>query len=685
YQGLTPVIPRLGIEAVTDSLDGRLTGVSMLIAQSIMISYLVAAAWRARRSMCGLSEVRPVEQVLIAFSIFGIASGLVGFIASRAWVYHEAIAWGVAMSVASLVHLEILIDWIRRGHQREAPVRPMLHASLSTLFAGLAFNSRSSVGLGPLAALGATSVLLGLLAISNTKAMRGNETRLLSASRWLLVSTGFERDQSADSDRNSSRLVVNRYPRLLVSLIVVVVVGSGVLVGAYTAVNYARFGSLFGVPLEKQLLVDTDPVRLKALEANNGSLFGLSYTPSVALQLLRPDALAPRSVFPYVGFPTHRPAVLGSPLFAERDWSSSIPNSSPIAFFAGIAGLVVLGLPRRVLRGRSHDDSGGQSDRDRVAAWRLPIVGAFLSGAPVLIFGYMAQRYTIDFYPFLALSGTIGITWLISVVLSRGGHSPSGESSERIKRRPGAARACLAMLIVLASVLSVWNTYALALQYQREIAPGFVSVNRSGWLSTQLRLPGSVDYWRVQTPSDLPEGNRVGELVVVGRCNALYRWSSHNWLLLESGGPGDAHPDEDGAPARDAAGLRVKVTAKYPIEQLTTPVVLLERDNGSERETIELVRVRGGVVLRASFDPAKGEVIEMDDGANTFTADLDVTEDPRVGELLIRPHGVQRSLLTAYGLTSPAISAWRVPNQPQGVTITAKDLPTPLCDEVLGQ
>ena len=151
YQGLTPVIPRLGVQALTDSFDGRLTGVSMLIAQSIMISYVVAAAWRARRSICGLSEVRPVEQALIAISIFGIASGLVGFIASRAWVYHEAIAWGVAMSVASLVHLEILIDWIRRGHQREAPVRPMLHASLSTLFAGLAFNSRSSVGLGPLA------------------------------------------------------------------------------------------------------------------------------------------------------------------------------------------------------------------------------------------------------------------------------------------------------------------------------------------------------------------------------------------------------------------------------------------------------------------------------------------------------------------------------------------------------
>lgn len=631
YQGLAPVIPRLPIAEITE-LHGRLTGLSMIFAQLMTLAYIVVAAWRTRLSVRGLVPMTRYERLVAPVAIFGVSTGLIAFLASRAWVYHEASAWGVALTLGGLVHLAIWLDG-RSGEAADDPKtpgmcrQPLLHVSVATLFAGLAFNSRSSVGVGPLLALG---ICAGVLTFEILRR------------------------------RSSSQM------RSSLAALLIIGIGSGMLVGFYGAINYARFGTLISVPLDRQRLVQMDPLRTKALDANGGSLFGLAYTPSVLTQLLRPDAVESRSVFPYVGFPSERPSVVGSVVFAERDFSTSIPNSAPLGFVAGLIGIVVVVIPSRFA-----------AESERLRRLRIPVIGAFLSGAPILVFGYMAQRYMLDFYPFVVLSALVGLNagarWLLDDAVS-------SHASPLSRRRVVAGVGITALALA-----GAWVTSSVTLQYQREIAPGLTSVNRPGWLADQLRFPGRFDLNRVRGANDLPTGQTdrsadgrrrprpIGQPAVIGRCNALYRWSGHDWLLIESTGLKSDQPTGFTVTVRSDGGNLNHSNLRL-IER--TPA------GSDDVEAIELVDLSGAVGLRATYDPTPSQTVLDKELPTGFEFRFDVTEDPRHGELLIRPHGVQRELLSTFSTT--ASGGWRVPTDlPEGASVELETLSTPLCDRLM--
>lgn len=638
YQGLTPVLPRLPLLALDPSLEGRLTGVSMLLGQLVLVGYVIAAAFSARVALRGWVRPGRSELVLTAISVLGLCSGLIGFLSARAWVYHEAVIWGVTCATASLVHLGRLGAHLSERGGRSSTRAVLLQGGLATVFAGFAFNARSSIGVGPYFAL-------GLVCLSVTATIVRRQRRPAAAATG--PTTGG-----------------------LYGLLGVIVAGSLLFVTFYAAVNRARFGTLFSIPLEKQQLVATDPVRLDALAANGGSLFGLRYTPSVAAELLRPDALAPRSIFPYLGFPARRPSVIGGALFAERDWSSSLPDTAPLAFVAALVGVAVL------IRARSRSGRGAtvslEGSGNGAAHLRIPAVGAFLSGAPVLVFGYMAQRYALDFYPALVLTAVVGLNWLAARLSAD--TRPAGSDAEA---RPGVTRqrgprVATVILLPALALFGAWSSYSLALQYQREIAPGFVSVQRQSWLATQLAFPGRFSYTTTPSATKLRPGTRIGDLAVVGDCAALYRWSSRAWLLLEARGAGPT------------AGLRLRIAPARALRGHSRSVTLLESDSGGRHDRLELALVQGGLRLRASFDPARGRLIPFDRNAPDAILDLDMTEDPRIGEVVIRPHGVQRELLTAYREPSGRAAPWQVP-QPAAPTLRNEPLATPLCRELEGR
>ncbi len=631
YQGLVPALLRVPVLLVTDAADGRLTGASMLFAAAIAMAYLVAAGWRARLLVRGTEPLGRGEGWLVGFATFALAAGPLVFVASRAWVYHEAIVWACAATLGSLTHL---LWWLTPAPGSRARTG---HLVAGVVLAGVALNSRSSMGLGPMlaASLIGAALLLALLPGSL------GTNRAVSAVRNLVRrSTGWDPERTV------------RSPRAALAIVAV-----GVLAGAasYSAVNTARFGSPWTVPLDRQALVATDPARRAALDANGGSLFGLHYAPSVLVQAFRPDGLGVRAELPWLVFPPERPAVLGDAVFAERDWSSSVPASQPLLLLGAALGVATLAAPRWALR---------REDVDPIRPYRLVAWGAAASGAAIVVFGYMAQRYLTDLYPFLALTSVVGLHALWARLV------PTSEADPvaRHGRTAPAARIAAVVAVVLTGVWGVWANVGLALQYHREIAPGPTEAQRVRWVRTQARL--GADHVPLELPSDaaLPPREPIGRLAVTGDCDGLYRSNGTIWYRLEAG----------------TGGGRALLTIS-PREELADPVVVARRSAGDEVVEVVLVPTSGG---RARF------AVDRRDASGTSrvgagpelairpgtSLEVVLTLDHHTGEALVTDEDGQRLLDALSDIPGGALEVVGG----SGVPVRSEDPPTPLCDELRG-
>lgn len=562
YQGLAPAVARLPVEAVTDAFDGRLTGLSMALGFAVGLVYVVRLLWRTRVMVRGPTAVGSAEVVRGGFAAFGLGASTLLFLASKAWIYHEALVWGAALALASLSHL---IDWVgacgpppsspSSGDPDETTDHRNVPRLRSLLFAGAfalaAIHSRFSLGLGAVAAL----VLVGVAAGVDV-ALRS--VRPTAAARWRRWA-GF-----AAPDRAAAPLAV---------------LGAAVVLslGTYAAVNQARFATPFGLPIDKQVLVGFDRQFQRALADNGGSLFGLRYTPSQVWQLVRPDALGLQRPFPFVGFPSSPPAAVGGVVLAERDWASSLPLSEPLLVLVGLGGLVAVILPRRMTG--EHGAAGA----------RLPVLGSMVATSGFGLIGYVAFRYQADLWPTLAVLAAVGL------------HA-SGV-------RWGAPRWSATVLTAAVAALALWGGWvngALALEYQRVIAPGAWDGSRAGWLQLQSRVGPVPPVRRIAADAPLPTAGPVGQVLAVGDCAALYRSNGELWYLLEGG------------PATGSFAGDLQVTGP-----VTTPQVLLAGQGpaGRTEVTVEpagVGRVRFSVV--SGPVPVSGEPGRPDRGSGAARA-----------------------------------------------------------------
>jgi hypothetical protein len=668
YQGIVPAVARVPILGVLDGLEGRLTGVSLVLAFAFATAWLVAASWRIRRLLRGDAPLGWLEATCTAVATFGMAVAPLLFLASRAWVYHEALAWGTALSLGSLTHLLYWLTGrpsVRRGSA--------FQLAAAVLLGALALNTRPSVGIGPIAALALTGALL-ILAVA-TAAVGESNSSVIRAGRRLTAW------MPARSRRSSA------FAAILVAL--------GLMSGLalYAGINHARFGSLFGVPLDRQALVATDRTRQEALAANGNSLFGAQYAPSVVAQILRPGAIGLSSQFPFLGFPASRPGVVGAAVFAERDWSSSVPSSQPLMFIGSVLGVSVLVAPRRLLGRRSRaarrvaagatetiaaagklgvpaavdldgaveDICGPQDDERRaIAALRIVVVGAAVGGSTIIVFGYMAQRYLADLFPLLALTAMVG--WH-STAAALGELEPS-RSSRRVV-------AAISSLVMATTLWTVWAHTGLALQYNREIAPGPSEERRVQWVRTQLRWGSGFDVLRVPPRQHLPLGEPVGRVAVVGECEAVYRSNGSIWYRLESAEP---------------AG-RAKVMIRRTEDHTAAVVIARSGDDAAAAEL--LLEPLGGdfarfVVAREGMQPeglgrtVPGPPVRLPHGE---WLPVELTLDWRTGEALVRDLENGAELLNVLIDLPPE----RI--EPSGGTpVETRPLrgETPLCDDLVG-
>lgn len=615
YQGIVPALARVPLLAVTDRLDGRTTGLSMLLGAALALAYVVAAAWVARRTLRPGAPLGRGETALTGVAVFGAGTGSLLFLAGQVWVYHEALVWGAALALGSLTHLVVwLLDRssiaVVRGGRFQTHDR---HLLVAIVLAGLALNTRSSVGVGPMAALAAVAALLAI----DVARPRGTSTgRSIAMLRGVAAWWSGSRSQSWGP-------------------LAAVVLGASLSVVLHVAVNVARFGSLIGVPLERQVLVDSDPRRLDALAANDGSLFGLHYAPSVLMQILRPDALGVRSHFPFVGFPAQRPAVVGDALFAELDWSASVPSSHPLLFLAALVGVAVLVTGRSAAR-----------------SWRIPVLGGALGVAPIVVFGYIAHRYLVDLVPLLVLAGALGL------------QAVAGRSS----RWRGWVRRGAAGFVVLTALFGAWVNASLALQYQREVAPQRSESERAGWLALQQRLGGRFEVITIELNEPAPPAGPVGQLLVVADCEALLRSSGSGWYLVEN--------------SEGAGGVRLDLTAAAPID-LPVAIMRSRADDVGAELVVEPAEVHSSSSVRlvVEIDRAGervrsfvGPSFELAAGAVTS---LEVQMDHRAGETVVRDPASGEELLR---VQVPLPGEEPEPVTDAGLDVAVSPLPTPRCD-----
>ena len=165
------------------------------------------------------------------------------------------------------------------------------------------------------------------------------------------------------------------------------------------AVNWAKFQHPYLFPLDKQVYTELSAQRRLALDANGGDLVGARILPTTLVNYFRPDAVRFSGLFPYVTLPADPAPTYGGSVIDQ-----SYRTGSVVAFMPLLFGLSIWGLVAMVRSG----------SRQATQALRVPMLGAMACGGPVLLYGYLAYRYTSEFMPILILSSAIGMASLVT-------------------------------------------------------------------------------------------------------------------------------------------------------------------------------------------------------------------------------------------------------------------------------
>jgi hypothetical protein len=599
YFGPVPALLRMPVLAFTHSFDGRLTQVSMLAAFAVALVFIGRLSWRIRRLVRGDVPVSRLELWAVGGYTFLIATGSVTlFLGSRAFVYHETELWGAALALAAY---DAILGFLTEPSRR--------WIVLAAVWSSLAFLTRATVGVGPVVALAIVLVAVVL--------RRLHARRLAAPARWLAV---------PDAARTNSMI------GWLGAAVAVPIV-------LYAYVNYSRFGTLFGLPLDKQVYSQFNPARQRALAQNGGSLFGLKFLPTQLLQLLRPDALRLDSLFPWVTFPG-RATVLGGVTFDTREWASSIPASMPAFTLLALFGV------------------GAIVRRAGAAAVRAPLIGAVAGGLATLTIAFVAHRYISDLMPAIVLASLVGLHVLLSVRA----------------RSPGVGWTRITgIALVVLVVMSLWVNFALAIYYQRALDPA-TDARRAGFIGFQQDVDGWVPggpHGIVHAGTELPEHGSLGELLVLGDCGGLYWSDSRVWYAIERGS--------------GAGHLRLRV--QFPAAS-TGQEPLLSLGAGAEQNVLSVRYLAGGrarFVLESPVAPRPLVSTPRRLDPNRPYA-LDVTVDRRIGTVRVTID--DRSVLDAIAFLvsgdQTTIGATGDPANPARFSGSIRDLPvpTPLCDSV---
>lgn len=498
YFGMVPTLLRLPVLALTDGLDGRLTQLSMLLAFCVLLASSAWLHWLVRQRVRPDAAVERADQIASFLLQVAVGAGVPLYLAGRSVVYHEAEMWGAALAVAAIAAVVGLAA-------KPSPSR----IAWAGLLAALAVSARFSVGLGPVLAL----AVLGA----------GFAARLWSTRRGGRLAELLGSFGPQGPYRGGGRTLALLAAVVLVSL------------APHAAVNTARFGTPFGIPIAKQVHSKDEPSRRAALAANNGTIFGLKFVPTTLLQAVRPDAVGRVRAFPFVGLPTEPATVIGEVRFDTIEPSLSAPTSMPALCALMLVGLVPLAR-RRALRPL------------------LAVLLATASGfALTLTIAFVTTRYLADLLPFLVLGGAIGLQAVL----------------EGTSRRGLVLGGLAALTAVAIAVNGGAGLISQRLLYEA------TEEERAAFVRTQ----DDIDRFLGRRPSGILAGQELpvpasgdpGDLFVLDRCASLHvQGLQRDWLPVER---------------TERAGVH-RLRVRFPRSTESTPEALLTIGTGSRRVVV---------------------------------------------------------------------------------------------------
>ncbi len=434
YFGLFPSIIRMPVMIATRSLDGKLTAPSMLAAWLLTGLFVSLLLWRVRILVRGSTVMGRVEAAAFGVVIATFTGGTVFmFLAATPYVFNEDLAWSVCLTVGSIFALLGVLE------------RPSWGRVIASFALVLAANlDRATTGWACVVGAVLIATWFGL-------GRRGRQNR-----RWCLPLLGVG--------------------------IVPLIIGC--------AVNYSKFGVLFGVSNYEQVWTHVSAYRRKFLAANHNAEEGIIFVPSNLLAYLRPDGLRLTSVFPFITLPAAPPSALSGVLFDRRYRTASVVASMPLLFLLSCWGLVTAFRPKPV---------------GRVALTRILLLAAGSAAGAIFLWGYIAPRYLGDFVPFLVLASSVAMADIWRRLEGR-----------RRSVRVGALGILTALaLFTIAANIGVAVTPSE--EWSQDQTYHYVQAQK-----TISDITGHPMQARVERGSTLPTWAPADQLFVVGRCDGLY-------------------------------------------------------------------------------------------------------------------------------------------------------------------
>lgn len=411
YYGFAPALLHVPVVLLFPDTDARWARLSELAACAVSLWYTYRILLEARAAS-GLAPAldRRSRAVYSFFLLTSALSSTLLFLASRSYVFHEAIIWGAAFALGSYAHLSAYL-----AHRR---LRSLAAAGA---FSFLAFFSRASVGAGTLAAL------------------------LLTA--WVDAVTAKAQRQAPEARRRSSR-------HAAVAAGVV-----GLCLATFVTINYLKFRTYFeAIPSRFYVQYLSNPQRLRRI---GGKQAHLSNLPTAARAYLGPTNLRLSPHFPWV-YPLRTARVYPEARYDLIEPYAGLPAVSPVPCALALAGLasVLASVLLCRLRARPRSSPAGTEQLAgthgtgaKPCPWwpLIPMAGAALGGTVAMSADVITFRYLHDAYPFLIVCGAFGAHALFL----------------RPKTLHPAARHAIVALALAAAAFGIWANFSLALVYQR--------------------------------------------------------------------------------------------------------------------------------------------------------------------------------------------------------------------------
>jgi hypothetical protein len=427
---------------------------------------------------------------LTAFSMLGAWIVTTVLVALLMWRVRLLVRGGAVLGRAEAIGFGVLLFTLVSG-------------SVHLYLGSLPFVYHEAYAWAIAMALGATFVLIGLLhrpstraavaagaftlgaVLSRTTAGWACAGGLILAALWYL------------SGRSDQPLPRRWVATLLAAAFVPLAIG--------VALNWVKFRHPYIFPLEDQVWTRMSAQRRAALEANGGDLVSPRILPATLVGYFRPDGIRFTSLFPYITLPAEVPQNYGGSFLDQVYRTGSVVAFMPLLLLLSIWGMVTA-FRRGVSRG--------------VRTLRIPLLTVLAIPVAIMIYGYIAMRYTAEFIPLFALASTIGFIDL----------------ARRLEARPRLVKPAFAALAVLATFGFLANL-AVSVSSARTAQPGtpltqFVKVQRA----ISDRSPGRPFDDLIHQAPTLPHGGPADRLQIVGECDALFLGSGDPlapWIPVE--------------------------------------------------------------------------------------------------------------------------------------------------------